>query len=134
MTEIKFDDIRKGDGIEVVWVSGDRMDIIRGTAYHKDAGGWWKTPQGEVLVTPNDGGTILLRHRPVLPEPEGLGAIVRTAEGIEFVSVNRTPGTRRWVDAMIDDEHGERWALKWDDLEFDRDGIGVLYEGRGRDV
>jgi hypothetical protein len=125
MTEIKFDDIRKGDYIEVVWERNDRTDTSRGIAARKDDNGWWKTPQGEVLVTRNDDGTILLRHRPVLPEPDGLGAIVRTSEGIEYVSVNRQPGTPRWVEAMADDVFGERWPIRWDDLVFDFDSIEV---------
>lgn len=134
MTEIAFENIREGDDIEVQWRLGDTLETRRGVA-HEKSGNSWLTKDGLTLVTLlGNHVRILLHHRPAPAEPEGLGAIVRTAEGIEFVSVNRTPGTRRWVDAMIDDEHGERWALKWDDLEFDRDGIGVLYEGRGRDV
>lgn len=120
--EIEFEDIRKGDDIDVVWVSGDRMDIIRGTAHHKDDNGWWLTHQGEVLVTPNDDGTILLRKRTVLTEPEGLGAIVWAVVGGNGWYFHRIgTGERPWINIA---RNWHAWS------EFDSSSIEVLYEGK----
>lgn len=128
--EIAFDDIRKGDDVEVVWERDDRTDTSRGIADHKDADGWWRTRGGQLLAGPLPAAnrTILLHHRPAPAEPEGLGAVVRTEEGIEYVSVNRKPGTPRWVDSEAHDRR-ECWALMW--VEFDLDSIEVLSERIG---
>lgn len=120
--QIEFEDIREGDEIDVVWVSGDRTDIIRGTAHHKDAGGWWKTPQGELLVVSSGDGTIFLRRRPVPEEPEGLGVVVRSDEGDEYISVNSEPGTPRWVYVEATNQR-MRWAVEW--ATFDPDSMEV---------
>lgn len=123
--QIEFDDIRKGDHIEARWSAEGLNFTHRGVAHHRNPYFWYTEEGGRLANGGDERWTYYLHHRPDPTEPEGLGAVVRTAEGIEYVSVNRTPGTPRWVDAMIDDEHGERWALKWDDLEFDRDSIEV---------
>lgn len=128
--EIAFDAIRKGDDIEVVWERDDRTDTMRGIADYQDPAGWWRTSQGRVLAGPIPAANraIRLHHRPDLSEPEGLGAVIRTDVGIEYVSVNRQPGTPRWVVAMIADrDRVERWAIRW--AEFDLDRVDVLSEG-----
>lgn len=128
--QIELDDIRKGDYIEVVWERNDRTDTWRGIAVRKDDNGWWRTLGGQLLVGPVlvEDRTITLLHRPAPAEPEGLGAVVRTAEGIEYVSVNRKPGTPRWVDAGVHDTSGRR-ALKWAELTRCTTAIEVLSEG-----
>lgn len=129
--QIEFEDIRKGDYIEVAWERNDRTDTSRGTAHRKAADGWWRTRGGQLLAGPvfTENRTITLLHRPAPAEPEGLGAVVRTSEGNEYVSVNRQPGTPRWVEAMTDDVFGERWPIRWVEFDLDLDSIEVLSEG-----
>lgn len=123
--EIAFEDIREGDDIEVVWDYGDLAATLRGIADHKDADGWWRTPQSRLLINPIGATrTILLHPRPAPAEPKGLGAVVRAKvarTGRRGVFVRTHPGLYGHVWRGL----GDAWD--WSDL--DPDSIEVLSEG-----
>lgn len=131
MTEIKFEDIRKGDDIEVVWARGDRTSTVRGIAHHKAVDGWWETREGLMLVGPRDDGTIYRHPRPAPAEPEGVGVVVETGSGVQLVSIHPFPNGNRWVllwrSGRGTSEHVTAWT--WDYLVNRHGEIAVVREG-----
>lgn len=123
MTEIKFEDIRKGDRIRAQFAPDYGITITgEGVAHKLRYGDTWVTSEGGFLVRENDAATITLLHRPSPAEPEGLGAVIEYA-GNEYVSINRTPGKPRWVFVADNRTYNEAVVYSWS--EFDPDSIEV---------
>lgn len=123
MTEIEFEDIRKGDDIEVRWRLGDTLETRRGVA-HEKSGNSWLTKDGLTLVTLlGNHVRILLHHRPAPAEPEGLGAIVWAVVGGNGWYFHRIgTGERPWINV----------ARNWHDWsDFEPDSIEMLFKGIG---
>lgn len=124
--EIAFEDIKKGDDIEVQYAEDGVTFTRRGIAHERGERNWYTEAEG-LLAGDYDGWTYYLLHRPVTAEPKGLGAVVRarvyrsTFDRTLARTLVRTAGRNLlWVD-----EKGSLWH--WDD--FDPESIEVLSEG-----
>ena len=129
-TIIKAEDVRVGDRIKVTrtydegnHVRTSEFDVDRvdeGYAYRKNSGiGAWLSPAPEEYSV-----TIELIRREI-PEPKGLGAVVRLKNGVEYVRADRSKEPwLRVTDYTYDPDNA--WAF-WTDIQDEV--VEVLSEG-----
>jgi len=127
--EIAFEDIKKGDDIEVSWQDGGRTTTVRGVARDRKGDGW-QAEGGYFLAwdrAPHE--TVTLLHRPAPAEPMRLGAVVRArplgtlTDATDLYVRFAKSGDKGCTWIRVGEGGGFRWA------DLDPDSIDVLPEG-----
>lgn len=135
--EITFEEIRKGDEIEVQEPYDGLLKSVRAIAHHRvdfQRTTQWYTATDRRLVSSDDldyQTHLLLHSRLASDEPTGLGAVVRarTSDDEEphlWVRVDRGTDGRAWVRSELKSGGWHFWVA-WP--YFVPDSVEVLHEG-----